>query len=65
MTLKEIKQAIAKGKRVYWKDPNYEVIKDKANEYLIKSHFNNHCIGLVWADNTTLNGKEIDFYIGE
>jgi len=64
MTLQEIKQAIADGKSVFWKDINYKVVLDAKGQYLLKSQSNNHCIGLTWADDVTLNGKEEDFYIG-
>lgn len=61
MNLQEIKQAIAEGKKVYWSDLSYQVIKAN-DEYLIKCNNNNHCIGLTWADGVTLNGKESDFF---
>lgn len=61
MTLQQIKEALADGKKVYWSNIGYEVIKDK-NQYLIK-HYNGHCIGLTWADDVTLNGKEEEFFI--
>jgi hypothetical protein len=61
MTLQEIKQAIEDGKTVYWANLSYTVVKDKNNEYLIK-HSTGNCIGLTWADGTTLNGKEADFF---
>jgi predicted RecA/RadA family phage recombinase len=63
MNAHEIKQAINNGKKVYWSSKAYQVIKDKNNEYFIKCTLNEHCIGLTWADNTTLNGKEEDFFI--
>ena len=62
MNLQEIKQAINQGKNVYWSGPGYQVIKDNAGEYLIKCTSNNHCIGLTWQDNVTMNGKESDFF---
>lgn len=63
MTLTEIKRAIEDNKKVYWSNFNYEVILDSIGQYLIKSHCNNHYIGLTWSDETTLNGKEKDFYV--
>lgn len=60
MTLTEIKQAISEGKKVYWSNLAYQVVY-KNNDYLIK-HENGSCIGLTWADDTTLNGKEEDFF---
>ena len=62
MTLIQIKQAIEEGKNVYWSNIGYKVIKDKKENYLIKHHSGN-CIGLTWNDETTLNGKEEDFFI--
>jgi len=64
MTLSEIKQALNEGKKVYWHNENYEVIKDNLDQYLIRSHFNDYYIGLTWADKKTLNGKEHEFYKG-
>jgi hypothetical protein len=62
MNLSEIKQAIANGQTVCWSNIGYQVIKDSKENYLIKHHSGN-CIGLTWQDNTTLNGKESDFFI--
>lgn len=61
MTLKEIKTALSEGKKVYLSNISYEVIQGRTGEYLIK-HGNGHCIGLTWADETTMNGKEEDFF---
>ena len=36
MTLAEIKEAIAEGKKVYWSNLSYEIIKDNKDQYLIK-----------------------------
>lgn len=62
MTVTEIKNAVNNGVKVYWSNLSYEVIKDSKDQYLIK-HSSGNCIGLTWADNTTLNGKEEDFFI--
>ena len=64
MTLQQIKTTIAEGKKVYWMNLSYEVIKDSKDQYLIK-HSNGSCIGLTWADDTTLNGKEEEFFTKE
>jgi hypothetical protein len=61
MNLSEIKQAIEKGHKVFWKNPNYLVIKN-FDQYLIKCLANGYCIGLTWMDGKTLNGNEKDFY---
>ena len=63
MNLEEIKQAVDNGLNVYHGSLLYPVIKDKNNQYLIKCTLNNYCIGLTWADNKTLNGKESEFFI--
>jgi hypothetical protein len=62
MTVQEIKTAVDNGKTVHWSNELYTVIKDKIGQYLIVCT-NGYCIGLTWMDNTTLNGKEQDFYI--
>ena len=61
MTLQEIKTSIENGHRVYWDNATYEVIKDYRGQYFIKCLSNNHCIGLTWSDEVTMNGKEEDF----
>lgn len=63
MTAPEIKQAINEGKKVYWKSPVYQVIKDNLGQYFIKCTLNDHCIGLTWKDGVTLNGEEEDFHL--
>jgi hypothetical protein len=62
MNLQEIKEAIAAGKTVCWKNSGYTVIKDKYNQYFIR-HINGHCVGLTWSDGKKLSGNESDFYI--
>lgn len=64
MKLKEIKQSVEAGNPVYWKNKNYEVIKDSKGQYLIHSLFNNCYWGLTWRDGTTMNGDERDFING-
>ncbi len=63
MNLKEIKLAIDQGKKVFWSNPNYQVIKDSKGQYLIVCSLNDSCIGLTWKDGITLNGKKKDFHI--
>jgi hypothetical protein len=62
MTLAEIKQAIADGRKVYHGNKNYEVIRDKIGQYLIVCSFNGYTIGLTHSDKQTMNGKEADFF---
>lgn len=62
MSLAEIKAALAAGRRVFWCNPGYEVIKDKVGQYLIKCHMNGSCIGLTHLDGATLNGEESEFF---
>ena len=63
MNAQEIKKAVDEGKKVYWVNELYEVIKDKFGRYLIRCSLNDSCIGLTWMDGITLNGKEDQFYI--
>ena len=63
MTLQEIKTAINSGKNVYWKNTNYEVMKDKIGQWLIVCMSNQYTIGLTWQDGITMNGNEKDFFI--
>lgn len=65
MTLQEIKTAVEQGKTVYWSATNYLVIKDSLGQFFIKCLNNNNCIGLTWADGTTMNGDPKDFLIEE
>ncbi len=64
MTLEEI-AAIEAGKKVYWSNRNYQVVKDKIGQWLIVCRMNNYCIGLTWADEVTMNGKPEDFHLDE
>ena len=64
MNLQEIKQAIEEGKKVYWSNTSYEVIKGKF-DYLITYVPTGNAIGLTWQDGTTLNGNERDFFMDE
>ena len=67
MNIKEIKKAVDEGKKVYWSNPAYEVVKGKSGEYLIHCTLNDHCIGLHGLEGTEyenkLNGEEKDFFI--
>lgn len=63
MTLQEIKQALADGKKVCWSNELYDVIKDRLGQYLIVCNSNQYTIGLTWQDGVTMNGKEKDFFI--
>jgi len=65
MTLAEIKQAIEDGNKVHWSSDAYDVIKDSVGQYLIVCNLNDHCIGLTWRDEVTLNGMEEEFYVEE
>lgn len=63
MTLTEIKTAIAEGKKVFWSNGMYQVIKDRNDHYLIKCSSNGYCTGLTHQDGLTMNEKEEDFFI--
>ncbi len=69
MNLQEIKAAIEQGKKVYWSNRGYEVIKDVFKDgtfqYLIawnQGGRDENYIGLTWRDGVTLNGEEKDFF---
>lgn len=63
MNLQEIKNSISQGRKVFWKNNSYEVIRDNQNKYLICCNLNDHCIGLTHLDGVTLNGNENDFFL--
>ena len=63
MTLSQIKTAVDQGKTVYWGNKNYQVIKTKFGDYVIRMKQNGHEIGLTWADGVTMNGAEEDFFM--
>lgn len=63
MTLTEIKAAIEAGKRVYWKNPAYQVIKDRIGQHLVHCTLNDSYHGLTHRDGITVNGKPEDFHI--
>jgi hypothetical protein len=65
MNLEQIKAAIDAQKTVYWKQRNYEVIKDSNGQYLIQCTHNDDCIGLTHQDGETLNGREEDFLLDD
>lgn len=60
-----LKKAVDEGKRVYYLNENYQVVKDQTGQYLIKCNFNNAISSVFWADNETLNGKPEDYKIQE
>ena len=63
MKIDEIKKAVNDGEKVFYSSKNYQVIKDKNDNYFIKCLSNNNFIGLTWLDGKTLNGNENDFFI--
>lgn len=65
MNLEQIKSALALGKRVFWSNYAYEVIKDNVGQYLIRCTLNDSCIGLTWRDGVTMNGKPEEFFTHE
>ena len=66
MKLKKIKKAIDKGKKVYWSNRAYGVIKDELGQYLITCKLTDYCIKLHGLKGTEyenkLNGDEKDFF---
>ena len=63
MNATQIRDAIDAGKKVFWSNKGYPVIKDSKGQYLIKCTFSKMCLGLTWADGETLNGKADDFFV--
>ena len=65
MTLDEIKQAVRDGHTVHWSNRAYTVIEDSIGQWLIRYEgiLGSNCIGLTWADGTTVNGRPHEFYL--
>ena len=64
MNLTEIKAAIAEGKKVYWSNEGYEVIRDNIGQWLIHCNINDTYIGLTHRDNVTMNcNHEGEFFM--
>ncbi len=64
MKLAEIKAAVDAGKKVYWSNEGYTVIKDRHDQYLIV-HYGTSAIGLTHQDGVTMNGSEDQFFMHE
>lgn len=60
MNLDQIKSSIESGKKVFWANESYQVIKDKIGQYLV-IHIGGHCVGLTNSAGI-LQGKESDFF---
>lgn len=60
----EIKAAVEAGKKVYWQNKSYRVVKDRVGQWLILCD-NGSAIGLTWTDGETLNGLPEEFIIEE
>ena len=63
MTLEEIKEAVNKNIEVYYKNSNYVVTRSGDEYFIMCLDGNAHTIGLTWADDLTMNGKEKDFFM--
>jgi hypothetical protein len=67
MNIKQIKQAVDSGKKVYWSNKAYQVIHDSIGQWLIHCSINNNCVGLHGMKGTkyenVLNGEESDFFV--
>lgn len=69
MNLQQIKTAINNNQTVHWSNNGYTVKRSNnqgcnQGDYYIH-HTSGSCIGLTWADGTTLNGKPEEFYIAK
>jgi hypothetical protein len=60
MNLEEIKSSLESGKKVFWANESYKVIKDKIGQYLV-IHTCGNCVGLTNSVGI-LQGKESDFF---
>jgi len=68
MSLIQIVEAILNGKRVFWKNTGYEVIRDSIGQYLIGFDIGGNkenWIGLTHTDGLTVNGNPEDFFVGD
>jgi hypothetical protein len=67
MNKQEIIQAVNEGKKVFWSNTSYQVIKDSKGQFLIQYAGGKNYIGLHGVEGTiyenVLNGKEEDFFI--
>lgn len=64
LSLSDIEIAIYNGYTVYWKNKNYQVVKDKIGQYLIKCLSNSYCVGLTTTDGDLVEDPK-DFFLGE
>ena len=62
MTLSDIKFALKIGRKVFWKNDNYKVIKDSVGQYLIISQCNGYCVGLTDAKGQLIDQPETFYY---
>lgn len=63
MSFSDIEMAIYNGYTVHWKNYNYQVVKDKIGQYLLKCLSNSHCVGLTTTDGKLVEDPK-DFFIG-
>ena len=63
MSFSDIEMAIYNGYTVHWKSSNYQVVKDKIGQYLLKCLSNSYCVGLTRTDGTLVEDPK-DFFIG-
>lgn len=68
MTKKEILNALDEGKKVYWKNQNYELKKKRypsgSTKYIVTSQATMFCIGL-YSDNGEWNVNSEECFIKE
>lgn len=64
MTLDEIKNEVNAGRKVYWMNIGYTVVKGGNEWSIVWNHGgrDENCIGLTWRDEQTLNGKPGEFF---
>ena len=70
MTLTEIKNAVDRGEKVFYRHDGSIVEKvfytdTQVHDYHIVYKRNDFRVCLTWKDGITMNGKEEDFFIGD
>ena len=62
MKAKDIRKQVELGNKVYWKNNNYEVIKDNIGQWLLHSKCNDWYCG-IFDKNGQLNEDDTGYYV--
>lgn len=65
MNLREIKDALDRGDRVFVGSRLYEVVRDSLGQHFIVCLANQYAIGLTHRDGVTLNESESSFFVDQ